>query len=172
MIWDPHVLHQPGPPEDCSECAINAKHAARWAAALADGPMTDSMSRDLSEQHRQDWCSWRPVSEPTVRHDKFAKISTFIVAHHGEEVTLQQVMDETDAAQGTAYAYIRDLALSFRRVGTSRYRVVDPVRARTEALAGSPATIAQDGSAVLGAVSSTDLAEIDPQRPKREPSKP
>lgn len=175
MTWDAHAaLHQTGVESDaCSECAINTKHAERWAEALALGPVTDAQATIIAEANRQDWIAWRPTDDtPKTRHDKAQKIEAFVVAHHGEEVTLQQIMEETDAAQGTAYAYIRDMALSFRRVGTSRYRVTDTVRTRAETLAGAPATIAQD---VSGAANGTDAAAVSQTAnptPIREPSKP
>jgi hypothetical protein len=174
MTWDAHVaLHRPGPEGDCVECAINQRHVDRWAEYRLVGEVSTVKERELSELHRQDWIDWYSTpSEPIVRHDKMDKIKAFVIAHHGEEVTLQQIMDETGAAQGTAYAYLRELSLSFRRVGTSRYRVSDPVRARAEALAGSPATFAQDGSIVPGAVLTAPGAQIAPERPIREPSKP
>ena len=175
MTWDTHTaLHQQGEPDTCPECAINAKHAERWAEALALGPVTDAQATILAEQNRQDWIAWYDGpsgGEPTTRHNKAQKIEAFVVTHHEEEVTLQQIMEETDAAQGTAYAYIRDMALSFRRVGTSRYYVTDPVRARAEALAVSPATITQDDTGTVAGATTAGTPHTANTAP-RAPSKP
>lgn len=174
MTWDPHkVLHSERelPASSCSECAIDDRHRERWSQALAavGGDYDKVDARQLAEFNRQDWIAWRPdvPVTTTIKHDKEAKINAFIVAHHGEEITLQQIIDETGCAQGTAYAYVRDMALSFRRVGTSRWRVTDSVKARAEA-----ARIAQDTPSAPGAVTSAPGADIALQRPKREPSKP
>lgn len=167
-MWDAHVLHEPGSREECGECVINQRHADRWAAALSAGAVTDSDAVALSELTRQEWIAWRPTEEgSTTKHNKEQLFNLFVVNHHGEEVVLTQIMAETEAAAGTAYQYIREMSLSFRRVGTSRYRVTDPVRARAEALA-APATLPQDGSAP---VAGTDTAP-NPPAPTREPSKP
>lgn len=136
--WDAHAeLHQQVDRETCLECAIQAAHTARWEEAHADGPISMREECDLLELNRLDWVEYFASLDhsdaDTVRRDRSRKIDAFIVAHHGEEVTLQQLMDECEAAQGTIYTYIRGLPLSFRRVGTSRYRVTDSVRARAEA---------------------------------------
>lgn len=167
--FDPHVLHEPGPHEDCSECRINKNHHDRWAAALAAGPISDLDAVALSEITRQEWIAWRPTDdEPKTKHNKEQLFNAFVVNHHGEDVDLQQIMAETEAAQGTAYNYIREMAIQFRRIGTSRYHVTDPVRARAEALSGSGATLPQDR---FRAGTSINTAPIPPT-PNREPSKP
>lgn len=172
--WNAHeALHQDSSEDECGECAINKRHTDRWAEARAAGEVTFTQARVMAELHRQDWVEWKPrIVVPIVKHDKLVKIKSFILSHHGEEVTLEQIMVETEAAQGTAYSYIREMSLSFRRVGTSRYRVSDPGRARAEALAVPAPTIPQDGFAVPGAWLSANPYETGPQRPKREPSKP
>lgn len=169
MSWDPHVLHQPGPHDDCSECKINLNHHNRWTEAVAAGPVSDADAIAFSELTRQEWIAWKPQDEaPTVKHDKETKFQKFVSAHHGEDVTLELIMAETEAAAGTAYSYIREMSMEFRRVGTSRYRVTDPVRARAEALAGLGATLPQDRLNAPGAVTSAPGAVTTP----REPSKP
>jgi hypothetical protein len=164
--WDAHAeLHLSDDRETCEECQINARHAERWLSA---GPDRDV--RALQEQHRQDWVEWTDKRRPEgtgPTHDKEAKIHAFIVAHHREDVTLQQLMEETGAAQGTAYGYIREMPESFRKVGTSRWRVTDPVRARVEA-----ATMPQDAPAVVAGIPVPRDPNIANDRPKAGPSKP
>jgi hypothetical protein len=164
--FDAHAeLHQSEDRETCEECQINRQHAERWAAA---GPDRDV--RALQEQHRLDWIDWTDKRQPEGNgplHDKEAKIKAFIVAHHREDVTLQQLMEETGAAQGTAYSYIREMPDSFRKVGTSRWRVTDPVRARVEA-----ATMPQDAPAVVAGIPVPRDPNIANDRPKAGPSKP
>lgn len=175
MTWDAHTnLHQKDTePDICSECAINKKHAERWEEALALGPVTPTQATKIGELHRQDWVDWKPTDDsPTTRHDKAKRIEAFVVAHHGEDVTLEQIMQETEAAKGTAYAYVRDMTLSFRRIGTSLYRVSDPVRTRAETLSGAAPTLTQDRSDIPAAMVAADIPKIEPQRLLRGPSLP
>jgi hypothetical protein len=164
--FDVHAeLHQSEDRETCEECQINRQHAERWAAA---GPDRDV--RALQEQHRLDWIEWADKRQPEGTgplHDKEAKIKAFIVEHHRQDITLQQLMEETGAAQGTAYSYIREMPDSFRKVGTSRWRVTDPVRARVEA-----ATMPQDAPAVVAGIPVPRDPNIANDRPKAGPSKP
>ena len=171
-MWNAHVLHA-SQDDPCPECAINQRHADRWAAALALGPVSDTQARALGEQHRQDWIAWGETPKgPVVKHDKLKKIKAFVVAHHGDTVTIQQIMDEIEASQGTAYTYVREMSLAFRRVGTSTYLVTDRDRVRTETLTGSGARIAQDAFGPAAAMVTADHAEIGLQRPIGTPSKP
>lgn len=187
MTWDAHTeFHQVNIlPDVCPECAINARHVERWREAIALGPVTDKQATEFGELYRQDWIAWTKTvhrnppanenddSEVVVRlHDKRERIESFVVSHHGEEVTLEQIMEETGSARGTAYGYVRSMVLSFRRVGTSLYRVSDPVRTRAEALAVAPATIAQDRSDPSAATVTADVPQIDVERPNRGPSLP
>ena len=142
MTWDAHaVVHRPGPTDTCIECEINARYKQQVLTVLVEtGDPFSPRITALSEQNRQEWITFDnrdAAAEPTVRHDKPKKFDHFVEAHHGETVTIHQIMDEVGCAQGTAYNYIREMALAFRRVGTSTYLVLDRSRVREEILTGS-----------------------------------
>lgn len=163
--WDPHELHQSEDRETCEECQINARYAERWLSA---GP--ERNVRALQEQLRQDWIEWSEKLKHIGTgplHDKEDKMKAFVVEHHHQNVTLQDIKSWTGAAQGTVYSYIREMPESFRKVGTSLWRVTDPVRARLEA-----ATLPQDVSAVVAGIPVARDPNIAIERPKGGPSKP
>lgn len=148
-VFNLHSLHLSHDPDNCPECDINKKHYDRWEAALAEGPISRAKQNELSEQHRQDWLAWDHnvvIPEP-IRRDKARRIAQFIVDHHEETVTLQQVIEEIECVPATAYQHVRNDPLSFRRIGTAMYYVTDRARVRAETLAREPARIAQDAPA-------------------------
>lgn len=176
MTWDAHtVLHQPGSTDECVECAINDRHKQRIKAVLEEtGDPFSPRITSLMEENRQEWVAWdnREINEPTVRHDKPKKFDHFVSAHHGETVTIHQIMEEVGCAQGTVYNYIREMALAFRRVGTSTYLVIDRSLVREETLTGSAPTVPQERPNTVAVVSSANTPSAVLAPTVRPPSKP
>lgn len=198
--FDPHILfHQNGKETDsaeCRECIINADHKERFRALIAEygspfGPqpkivlsMFDAAAAiTMKEATEFAKLNLNDDGTPVIRHDKTQKMNQFVVAHHGEEVTLAQIIEGTEAASGTVYGLIRDMPLSFRKSGMSRWRVSDPVKARAEALAApgaiSPAA-ARNAPPTLS-TAAADIAAVESAmagitgfapRPPTAPSKP
>lgn len=165
--FNPHTaFHQTGrtDPDNlngCPECAINVSHQDRFDVLVAEFgspdqiPVTEMVT--LQESTRMLWLGFTNSVTASDTHgpkrDKTTKMEQFIKEFHGKEATLQEMMDYTGAADGTVYGLIRDMPLNFRKVGTSRYFVIDAVAARAAAKAaasapGSPAaaSAAPDGA--------------------------
>lgn len=164
--WDPHVeLHRRVPADTCAECDINRAHAAAIANAAREHGGAALIPRDvmaaIQEATRQMWCgfaeSGAASGEPVVRHDKTSKMMQMVKERHGTEMTVQEMMDYTGAADGTVYGIIRDHPLNFRKVGIGTYVVIDEAAVRAAASgAGLPA--AGRGSADAADVAAADVA--------------
>lgn len=165
--FDVHAeLHQRGPVDGCRECEINRTHATAIAHAATEHGGVALIPRDvmtaIQESTRLTWCEFvdgNTTGVSIVRHDKTAKLLQLVKERHGQQVTVQEMMFHTGAADGTVYGIIRDNPLNFRKVGIGTYIVIDEaaVRAAAKSTASAPGLAA----AGRGGADDADAAAAD-----------
>lgn len=131
-----------------TEARINQAHKDRYAeAAEAYGGDIYAIPKDvrekLNEQLRQDWLDFYngvrvEDRSPKKRKDKSARLAAFVKANPGMQVTPQELVNKTEAAIGTVYAWMSDNRSLFRKLGAGTYLIIDSDAERAAAKGKAP----------------------------------
>lgn len=155
--WNKHVqLHQRCDPDECTECAIEARHAARVAdliefhGSLYTVPMSEFAQ--LSEQLRKEWTAYSEGPKVSVVPRKRNMIQDWVKSHPGVEFTVPALAEEIGCGVAAVYDYISQFRYEFRKTGTGTYMPIDVAAARAAELIAAPTTLPVAATEPPGAV--------------------
>lgn len=90
-----------------------------------------SVAMQTLEKARLRWCEWRDRRDATTavapekKHDKSAKLAEYVHANIGAFLSIDDMMNASGCASGTAYKYIADNRSLFTKYPGGVYRVND-----------------------------------------------
>ena len=149
-----------------TEQEINEAHAARWAEATTKYGSKFDVPRqvvsELGEQLRLAWCSFYEArnggDESRPRRDKTKRMTEFLKANVGKQITAEELAEATQASNGTAYAFISDHRSAFRKDGRGRYTILDVGAERAAARTAPVAPVVHAAASDALAAATNDIA--------------